>query len=304
MPGSDHCGTTHEWNALSFTTAATCIFLILLTVPLNIAVIVAIIKSKTYTSNFYIIMLNIALSDLFSGILAQPLGAALIIKEGMTIDPNPAEQKTFFISLFMIGSSSVLSMALLNFDRYISIQSPNFYDKLQKWHFVAALAFVWMISGFFGYMSLVIGFSSFVLFFSLVTVLFTVAVMCVTMRTFWKKLVTVSAPEDNRLSIDPNNQHSTVATTKVFIIGRFRASRNERRIIRTLFYMFAIFILSYFPIFLACIYLNSCKNCDCLVVHIVRDIVILAIFTSSLARPINFLLRLTNLRDELRCIRH
>ena len=169
-----------------------------------------------------------------------------------------------------------------------------------------ALIIVWVISGLCGYLKLMIGFSRFVLFFSLVTVLFTIAVMCITMRTFWKKLVTVCdrhSTQEHRLSIDSCSQQCRVDTTtrKVFKIGRFRASRSERRIIRTLFLMFMIFILNYFPIFLACIYLNTCEDCNCFVVHIIRDIVLLTILTSSVARPVNFLLRLTNLRDELRC---
>ena len=306
MPVADQCGTVHDWTALSFTSGAYSILLILLTVPLNIAVIFAIIKSQTYKSNFYIIMLNTAISDLLCGFVAQPFGSSILIKEGRKVKSSHIELETFIITVFSIGSSSVLSMALLNFDRFISIQCPNSYDKLRKRHVIVALFIVWVISGFCGYLTLMIGFSRFVLFFSLVTVLFTVAVMSITMRTFWKKLVTVCdrhAAQEHRLSIDSCGEQCRVDTTtrKVFKIGRFRASRSERRIIRTLFLMFVIFILNYFPIFLACIYLNTCKDCNCLIVHILRDIVILAILTSSVARPVNFLLRLTNLRNGLRC---
>eukprot|EP00112_Aurelia_sp_Birch-Aquarium-sp1_P023335 Seg6905.2 transcript_id=Seg6905.2/GoldUCD/mRNA.D3Y31 product="5-hydroxytryptamine receptor 2C" protein_id=Seg6905.2/GoldUCD/D3Y31 len=306
MPAADQCGAFHDWIALSFASAAYSILLILLTVPLNIAVIVAIIKSKTYKSNFYIIMLNTAISDLLCGIVVQPFAAVLLMEEGMKVKEPPAAVKAFFVTVMMLGSSSVLSMALLNFDRYISIQWRNSYEKLRKSHVIVALIIVWIISGFCGYLKLIIGFSSFVLVFSLVTVLFTVAVMSITIRTFWKKLVKVCdrhTLQEHRLSIDSCSQQCTVDTTtkKVFSIGRFRASRSERRIIRTLFLMFVIFILSYFPIFLACIYLNTCKDCNCLVVHILRDVVILAILTSSVARPVNFLLRLTDLRKGLRC---
>ena len=303
MSRSNDCGSIHRWSALSYTTSTCSTIMCLLTIPLNTAVIVAIIKSGNYTSQFYIIMLNIAVSDLLLGVLTEPLGAALLIEEGLGTGPKKAELSTFLASLFVLGTSSVLSMALLNIDRYLFIQFPAFYETLKEWHLLVSLSAIWLVSAFSGYLSLNIGFTRYLLIFSLCTVLFTVGVMFLTMRTFWKKLVSVTAPNDNRLSIDPDNQNSRVATTKVFSIGRFRATSNQRRIIRTLFFMLAIFITSYFPVFLACIYLNMCHECDCLAVHILRDVVILAILVSSVARPINFLHRLSNLRNELRCLR-
>ncbi len=244
-------------------------------------------------------MLNIAISDLLVGAIVDPLGAVLIIKEALVIPLKTIQIQVFISCLFILGTSSVLNMALLNFDRFISIQWPDRYNAITKTHIFVVFTVVWVISVVSGYISLLVGFAIYLLIFSLFNVLFTVAVMCVTMRTFLKKLVTVTTAEDANLSLEPNQQNSRVATTKVFIIGRYRASSNERRIIRTLFYMLVIFISCYLPVFFACIYLNTCKNCNCLIVHILRDVTILAILISSVARPVNFLRRLSNLRDEL-----
>ncbi len=304
MPDSDKCGLVHTWKGLSFTTGTGCILLTLITLPLNIAVIIAIIKSKNYTSKFYIIMLNIAVSDLLVGLVIDPLGAVLIIEEGLLIEITPYQVQLFISMLFILGTSSVLNMALLNFDRFISIQWADRYNAITKTHLTIVLAVIWTLSIVSGYISLLIGLAPYLFIFSLFTVLFTLAVMCVTMRTFWKKLVTVSSSEDANLSFEPNQQNSTVATTKVFIIGRYRASSNERRIIRTLFFMLVIFISCYLPVFFVCIYLNTCQDCACLVVHILRDVAIFAVLVSAVARPVNFLRRLSNLREELHCMGH
>ena len=301
MAQSAACGGTHKWALLSYFSSTFSIIACLFTVPLNIAVILSIIKSGNYTKTFYIVILNIAVSDLLIGLVTEPLGAIFLIREALQMGPTPTQLNVFLASLFLLGTSSVLSMAFLNFDRYISIQFPTFYERIKTWHTASIISFIWILSFLSGYLPIAIGFSTYLLIFSLCTVLFTVTVMCITMRTFWRKLVTVSAAEDNKLSIDPSNQNSRAATTKVFSIGRFRATSNDRRIIRTLFFMLAIFIVSYFPIFLACLYLNVCTECDCLAVHILRDVVIQAILASSAARPINFLHRLTNLRNELHC---
>lgn len=303
MAASSACGGTHHWMVLSYISSTLCMLACVLTIPLNIAVIVSIVKSRNYSARFYIVILNIAISDLLIGAVTEPLGAALLIKEGLNIGPTLKQLNVFLVSLFLLGTSSILNMALLNLDRYISIQFPRKYESVNKLQIIVCFSIIWALSGLSGYLSIAIDFGKYLLIFSLCTILFTIAVMCFTMRTFWRKLVTVSAPEDNRLSIDPNHQNSRVATTKVFNIGRFRARTNERRIIRTLFYMLAIFIASYFPVFLACLYLNMCINCNCLAVHILRDVVILAMLASSIARPINFLQRLSNLRNELHCIR-
>lgn len=300
MAQSSDCGGTHKWAALSYTSSTYSIIACLCTIPLNIAVVISIIKSGNYTTKFYMIILNIAVSDLLIGLVTEPLGAIFLMKEGLQTGPTLTQLYVFLVSLFLLGTSSVLSMALLNFDRYISIQFPHNYEQIKTWHIITSFSIIWVLSALSAYLSIAIGFARYLLIFSLCTVLFTVTVMCITMRTFWRKLVTISAAEDNRLSLEPSNQNSRVATTKVFSIGRFRATTNERRIIRTLFFMLAIFIASYFPIFLACLYLNVCVDCDCLTVHVLRDVVILAILASSVARPINFLHRLSNLRNELR----
>ena len=301
MAHPSKCGDTHKWAALSYISCSYSIIACLFTIPLNIAVILSIIKSGNYRTKFYMIILNIAVSDLLIGLVTEPLGAIFLIKEGLQIGPTLPQIYVFLVSLFLLGTSSVLSMAFLNFDRYISIQFPHKYDQIKTWHIITGFSIIWIFSAFSGYLSITVGFSRYLLIFSLCNVLFTVTVMCITMRTFWRKLVTISAPEDNRLSLDPSNQNSRFATTRVFSIGRFRATTNERRIIRTLFFMLAIFISSYFPILLACLYLNACVDCDCLTVQILRDIVIAAILASSIARPVNFLHRLSNLRNEIRC---
>ena len=134
MARSDSCGSVHPWTALSYTTSTCCIILILFTVPLNIAVIVAIIKSKNYASQFYIIILNLAISDLLIGAVVDPLGAALIFKEGLQLELTPLQVKVFISIMFMLGTSSVQSMALLNLDRFVSIQWPERYSAIKKVH--------------------------------------------------------------------------------------------------------------------------------------------------------------------------
>ena len=126
--------------------------------------------------------------------------------------------------------------------------------------------------------------------------------MAINFRVFWKKMITPSTitqfngtPSDNENSLASRS----IATEKVFGVGKYRATNYDRRIIRTLLFTLITFISSYFPVLLSCIYLNFCGGCDCLAVHILRDVTIFAIVLSSFVRPCNFLCRLTTLRNAL-----
>ena len=88
---AEYCNSIHSWTALSYTTSISAIILSVVTVPANLTLIVVLAKSKCYQSNFYLIMLNMAISDLFVGTAVDPLGAALIMKEALRMGPTENE---------------------------------------------------------------------------------------------------------------------------------------------------------------------------------------------------------------------
>ena len=80
---------------------------------------------------------------------------------------------------------------------------------------------------------------------------------------------------------------------------RSELSRMEKRATNTFVMMLCIFLGCYIPVVAMGLYNLLCNNCNCLSVHIFRDLIILLVMSSSGLRALNFLLRLTAVRTEV-----
>lgn len=72
----------------------------------------------------------------------------------------------------------------------------------------------------------------------------------------------------------------------------------ERSANKSFLLMLIVFFLTYLPAIIMTIYMNVCRDCDCVAIHCLRDLTYLAILSSALWRPLNFILRLKNIRRQ------
>ena len=80
------------------------------------------------------------------------------------------------------------------------------------------------------------------------------------------------------------------------------ATEVEKRATTTFMIILVVYIISYLPTCIMMIYMNTCESCDCLVLHVLRDMTYLSMVSGCLLRPISFIFSLKPLRDGIKNI--
>ncbi len=86
-----------------------------------------------------------------------------------------------------------------------------------------------------------------------------------------------------------NSQHSRGFATEV-----------EKRATKTFMIILIVYIASYLPTCIMMIYMSTCKQCDCLVLHVLRDVTYLSMVSGCLLRPISFIFSLKPLKNGIK----
>ena len=73
----------------------------------------------------------------------------------------------------------------------------------------------------------------------------------------------------------------------------------QQKSTRSFLYMLLVFVLTYLPTCIMMIYMNFCVSCNCTAIHIMRDLSILSILSSSVFRALNFIISLKYLRESI-----
>ena len=81
-----------------------------------------------------------------------------------------------------------------------------------------------------------------------------------------------------------------------------RLNSSEERVTQSFVIMLIVFLITYLPATVMTLYMNLCKNCNCIAIHILRDLTYLSILSSALWRPLNFILRLKTVRNDIKRI--
>ena len=76
-------------------------------------------------------------------------------------------------------------------------------------------------------------------------------------------------------------------------------SNIQKRVTRTFLIMVVVFIVTYLPTCVLMIYMNVYTKCDCDLIHVMRDLSILSIASSSTLRSLNFILTLKHVREAI-----
>ena len=105
---------------------------------------------------------------------------------------------------------------------------------------------------------------------------------------------------DNCLEMKPVQRPRIVKSHS--IRHRSFTTEVEKRATATFMIILVVYIISYLPTCIMMIYMNTCKSCDCLVLHVLRDMTYLSMVSSCLLRPISFIFSLKPLRDGIKSI--
>ena len=124
--------------------------------PLNVLVIGIIFKKKLFTRPSVMLMLNLAICNFLSCLLAMPfpLVASILAKNNSIKENIVADDFTIFNKLcdasflyVLFQSVSILTVAMMSLDRVIYLKKPLTYEGIvTPWRMLTAILVVWIVS--------------------------------------------------------------------------------------------------------------------------------------------------------------
>lgn len=287
--GPLECRNSTAPQTLSFISSAMSSILMLITVPGNVLVCLAVVKDpyKTLRSPFNLFLLNISAADLVVGLAVLPLSIAYHTLEGMGIMYS-ALTKALHLSFFISCTASVLGIAALSLDRYICVTSPMKYRlKLKSLHVKRASLIIWLVSVVCPFTYLYVEFIIYTFVFSNGTLLFTLLVLAFVNHKIYRSLQ--SQRKQLQTLVDGEKLKSSI-------------TQRDARVTKTfLFFLGAFLVLTLPPLSFSYV-LNFCSSCDCQTIHIFRDLQFVSILFPSSVNPFIYALRLPNFRKAITVI--
>lgn len=314
------CGSTSAVHFVSYVDFGVSIFLFVATAPLTVAILIGIYKYRHLLNrNYYLVITNIVFADCLMALICDPMSISFHIKEAL--GPKEAgldklEQTSMTFIFFFTNIVSVLSMAVLAVDRLGVILTPfYYYSVVTKLRIKIILFSTWVISAGITIVYLFIGYIRFLAIFAFSTVVVTLCFMVVTMYLLRRRLRIAKQQElQRRDSLAPRQTAAKKETPRkeIFLnsnLKRRRATENDieftevdQKITKTFLWMLVLFVLNYLPCIILIAYMNLCNTCICDFVHVMRDVVWLTILSSPLCRSLNFIFRLTALREAVKVV--
>ena len=127
---SSMCSNTGTSKALSYFTASFPVFLIILPIPGNFLVCLAIIKDpfRNLKTPFNYFLLSLASTDLVVGTIMDSVSVAFRISKGLQL--NIVDIKILHILYFILCTASILILMALTVERYVAVSSPMKYKTM------------------------------------------------------------------------------------------------------------------------------------------------------------------------------
>lgn len=319
------CGTTNNYTTLNaLGVGSTCIFM-LLTIPLNALIIFVLIKDrnqKRYINLFYKLLLNIAIADLLTGLVAYPSAINVVTREALVVRVSKTARYTAHLSIFFTDAVALCTLTLLSMDRAMAILSPvKHFKGMQLNTRYTLLTFTWLIGICLVLPYFKLKFIRQLVIFTIMNVTITVLSLIATIVMYRLKLKPkingIHKYDMNEITRMPSNHNENndnkdieenrknnkkthknrdqSINIKPPLISK-KHERIQQRATRTFLIMLCVFVATYLPTVITMIFMNMCTTCNCLVVHIMRDVSVMSILSSSVLRPLNFIMTLKHLR--------
>ena len=299
MGNADECGGTHNLPALSVFTTVVSGILILSTVGLNSLILLTIVRNKSnaFKPMFFRAVFNIALADLFTGLIVDSLCFNFVLKEALGLSLSPTEKTLSHLSFFVFSGVAVITVGLLSIERLWALLKPINHLKGQKlWQSVLVGVSTWVLSIGLSMAYFKVGFIKCLVVFASTTVVFSLILMIVMLIVYERRMV-VNRKRRGRYSVTRSD--SSLKSGRNHSIKGSLSRAGEKRVTKTFMLMLAVFMISFLPTVIMIIYMNNCTKCNCTLIHTMRDLTYLLVVAGALMRPINYMLRLRVLRRAI-----
>ena len=285
------CSNTTAPLELSIASASVSALLLIITVPTNLLVCLAIIvdPNRQLRTQFNCFTFNLALADLLVGCVAEPVSVYSHVTEALASEDghivSDVVLKMFHIPYFISAMASILSIAALACERYLAINLPFHYRKYFSVKLTLIISIIiWIISIIFGALNLVFNYILESFIFINTGVLFTGIMVC-----FLTCRIRASFTKRSKQWI-----RSGMQKEKDILI--------EDKLTKTFSLMIGTLMLCCVPACSMVYFINLCTSCNCELVQWFRDVSFWLVLLNSAIDPYVYAVRTRTFRNAMRKI--
>lgn len=264
------CRTTGAPDALSFFTGCVSIILMLINIPGNLLVILAVAldPNKNLRNSFNFLVTNLAVADLVVGLVTDPLSIHIHFKEGKNHAISDAEIKAIHMSYFISCTASVLSIILLACDRYLALVYPTRHRLIMsRPTLLLSIILIWVVSIALPCIYFQVGYIRYAFIFANTAV---VVAIITTVFTYTRLIIKFRKPTEATIS---DISLSTAVRPSL---------NNDQRHITEMFLVILIAVLCcYVPSTILIYAMNFCESCSCDEIHTFRDLQFVFVIANS-----------------------
>ena len=273
------CRTTGAPTHLSFFTTTFSLVFLILNIPGNLLVIlaVAIDPYKNLRTPFNYLMTNLAVADLIVGAVADSISVYVHIKEGLNEPVPDGEIQAVHMSYFISCTASVLSLSSLAVERYLAIRDPHTYrNKVTGKRILLTVACIWLISLTVPFVYFEVGYITYAFIFANTTIAVAVFITCFTYTMMLYKFRERTKDHEPPATSDKNlNLQESVPAQ------RSRDFQWEQKITKMFLVVLIALLCCYGPSTIFIYIMSFCESCRCNTLHWFRDLQFLLVIMNS-----------------------
>ncbi|XP_028407923.1 neuromedin-U receptor 1-like [Dendronephthya gigantea] len=288
-------GPAESYHFINIPLIVVNLFLLVFIILGNITVIMAYFRNTTLQSVPNMLLIILAFTDLFVGIVAQPLFIAILVRDVLGAKPLCWLALLSSVTLKFCGGASLMTLSLIiSLERYFAICYPLKHrcwitkTRLKRavgalWSFLltlnGSLIRVLSYKAYFAFINILV-------FTAIAVTAFSCCGILMTLRMRKQKYI-LTVKIDGRL-----RSHGAASTLN-------NAKENDYKIAVTMFYIIAAIVVCYTPMFAGVVYAQV-KSRDKLYLKYFYPITMTLMFLNSLLNPVIYCLRNKRFTNAIR----
>ena len=256
-----------------------CIFAVAGNGLVGVLIILDPMKALRTPANYFI--LNLALSDMMVACITLPLSSYWHYKESTRLG-LASHSTVLHLAFFISITACCLSHIALSIDRYFAVRSPMAYrNNISMTRSYASSVLIWVISGLTPLLYFKLGYLTYLMVFANGALLLTLLVLSAVCFAVHKSL-----HSHEKELVENEKRSQTERRVSVFLELR------QKKVTRVLLVVILFFVICTSPAVVFIYVINFCKTCPCLSVHVMRDLQLLFVLSTSAINPFICTLRL------------
>lgn len=294
------CLTLGAPTELSFFTTTFSILFMILNIPGNLLVILAVVKDpyKNLRTPFNYLMANLALADLIVGTVTDPSSIYIHWKEGTNAKLLKTEVQVLHMSYFISCTASVLSLATLAVERYLAVRKPHTYrNKFTTKRVFATVGCIWLVSITLPFVYFEVGYITYAFIFANTAIVLAIAITCFTFGLMIRAFQQRARGDDAVTYMNHNAEQEKTQAPVERNAQSQTAAKWERKVTKMFFVVLLALLCCYGPSTVFIYSMSFCESCSCTALHWFRDLQFLFVIMNSSVNFFCYALRSPRFRN-------